>query len=228
MLSPLEMQLMYPDSPPPSPSVSPSKPVLANGKPKAETPPSGRSNANRKTGRPPARRVRLARNQYTRDTTNGDDGSTPSRDVAHDANGHGTSPNGANGINGESGRSSKAKTHPARTSLNEMKRRVAAILEFVGHMQTERGSQSHHTSGSASSKGANTPNGLKGPTPHLPTASLIRAVEAGLKESKSSEEDGVVRLTDERDFSTMGSTEMMETLTKELVQWQTVYGTYSR
>ena len=95
-------------------------------------------------------------------------------------------------------------------------------------MQTERGSQSHHSSGSASSKGANTPNGVKGSMPHLPTASLVRAVEAGLKESKAAEDDGHVHLTDERDFASMGSAEMMETLTKELVQWQTVYGTYSR
>lgn len=109
-----------------------------------------------------------------------------------------------------------------------MKRRVAAILEFVGHMQTERGAQSHHSSGSASSKGANTPNGAKGPTLHLPTATLVRAVEAGLKESRSNEEDGLVHLTNEREFATMGSIEMMETLTKELVLWQTSYGTYSR
>lgn len=228
MPSQFEVPLTWSESPPPSPSVSPSKGTHANGKPKADTPPSRQSTNNRKTGRPPARRVRLARNQYTRDTANGDDGSTPSRDVGHDANGHGTSPNAANGINGESGRSSKVKTHPARTSLNEMKRRVAAILEFVGHMQTERGAQSHHSSGSASSKGANTPNGAKGPTLHLPTATLVRAVEAGLKESRSNEEDGLVHLTNEREFATMGSIEMMETLTKELVLWQTSYGTYSR
>jgi hypothetical protein len=203
------------------------------------------------------------------------------RDVSHDRNGGEKSGAGSpsaagldgkdsnrpstghgHNINGESGRSSKAKTHPARTSLNEMKRRVAAILEFVGRMQTERTTQlaaqnaatngSSHDSG-GSSKGATTPNGLHksssesslnitgvNPT-SLPTASLVRAVEAGLKglhkenaRSDKSEEDGgsgstpLLQMMDEREFSTMGSIDMMETLTRELVQWQSMYGVYSR
>ncbi|EXJ81154.1 hypothetical protein A1O3_07444 [Capronia epimyces CBS 606.96] len=215
------------DSPPPTPSLSPSKMAQVNGKANADTPPSGRSNHNRRTGRPAARRGRLGRNQYTRDHGNGEDGQTPGRDGSHDINGTGGSPNGINGIHGESGRSSKAKTHPARTSLNEMKRRVAAILEFVGHMQTESAAQSHHSSGSTSSKGTSTPTGAKGST-QLPVSSLVRAVEAGLKEAHSKEEDVALSVTDDKDFGNMGSVEMMETLTKELVQWQTVFGVYSR
>ncbi|EHY59151.1 Histone deacetylase complex subunit [Exophiala dermatitidis] len=212
------------DSPPPTPSLSPSKMAQVNGKLKADTPPSGRSNNNRRTGRPAARRGRLGRNQYTRD--HGDEG-TPARDGSHDINGG--SPSGANGIHGESGRSSKAKTHPARTSLNEMKRRVAAILEFVGHMQTETASHphSHHSNGNgsaSSSKSTGTPIGVKTST-HLPTSSLVRAVEAGLHEAQG---DGAIGVIDDKDFGTMDSGEMMETLTKELVHWQTVYGVYSR
>ncbi|OAP61416.1 hypothetical protein AYL99_03619 [Fonsecaea erecta] len=247
------------DSPPPTPSLSPSKNGQTNGKPKADTPPSGRLNPNnsRKPGtRPTARRGRLGRNQYTRDQTNGEDGdNTPLRDGSHDINGHdnknGGSPSGADRkgsggpgaahcINGESGRSSKAKTHPARTSLNEMKRRVAAILEFVGRMQTERTTQVQAamqvTGGSGgSSKGSTTPNGVSktsstssttGST--LPTASLVRAVEAGLKEVREKDDEHVVSMMDEREFATMGSVDMMETLTRELVQWQSVYGVYSR
>lgn len=228
------------DSPPPTPSLSPSKAAQPNGKPKADSPPSARPNSinSRKTGRPPARRGRLGRNQYTRDQTHGEDGETPGRDASHDVNGnHGGSPsgNGGNTINGESGRSSKAKTHPARTSLNEMKRRVAAILEFVGRMQTERVVQTNHSSGNGSagsSKGANTPNGVKGSSSsNLPTASLVRAVEAGLqdaRQAKEKEDEMIISLLDEKDFGTMGSVEMMETLTRELVQWQSVYGIYSR
>lgn len=108
-----------------------------------------------------------------------------------------------------------------------MKRRVAAILEFVGRMQSERGSHTQHSSGSASSKGANTPNGVKGSSVSLPTASLVRAVEAGLKEVHSKEDD-TVTMMDEKEFGGMGSVDMMETLTKELVQWQSIYGVYSR
>jgi len=150
------------------------------------------------------------------------------RDLPQDGTAHEGSPPGANGINGESGRSSKAKTHPARTSLNEMKRRVAAILEFVGHMQTERGAHSHQSSGSASSKGANTPNGVRLVAASLPTATLVRAVEAGLKEAGTKDEETGVGMADEKEFANMDSVEMMETLTKELVQWQSIYGVYSR
>lgn len=166
----------------------------------------------------------MGRNQYTRDHANGEDG-TPARDGSHDVHGNGGSPSGANGILGESGRSSKAKTHPARTSLNEMRRRVAAILEFVGHMQTER--NTHSQPSSASSKGASTPNGVKDANA-LPTATLVRAVEAGLKEASSTDEEVGLNMIDQKEFGVMGSQDMMETLTKELVQWQTVYGVYSR
>jgi hypothetical protein len=86
---------------------------------------------------------RIGANQYTR----GRDAATedtpgPNGESHTNGNSGGGSP-AANGvhhngiINGESGRSSKAKTHPARTSLNEMKRRVAAILEFVNQMQAQ-------------------------------------------------------------------------------------------
>ena len=133
-----------------------------------------------------------------------------------------------------------------------MKRRVAAILEFVGRMQTERttqiaaqnSAQSGNGSGSAvSSKGTNTPNGLSKSSSgsslsaagesSLPTASLVRAVEAGLKDMQGKligdgSEEINLSMMDERAFATMGSVDMMETLTKELVQWQSVYGIYSR
>lgn len=108
-----------------------------------------------------------------------------------------------------------------------MKRRVAAILEFVGHMQTEKGAQSHESSGSASSKGASTPNGVKA-AGALHTAMLVRAVEAGLQEVSPKSDDSRVHMTDEKEFGTMGSVDMMETLARELVQWQSIYGAYSR
>jgi hypothetical protein len=131
--------------------------------------------------------------------------------------------------------------------MNEMKRRVAAILEFVGRMQSERTTQiaaqntaSGHGSG-GSSKGTNTPNGLSKSSSGsrlsaagasaLPTASLVRAVEAGLKDVQGNTGDdgeNPMIMMDERDFGTMGSVDMMESLTKNLVQWQSTYGVYTR
>ena len=169
------------------------------------------------------------------------------RDTSHERNGNGDSPNGRNHdkINGESGRSSKAKTHPARTSMNEMKRRVAAILEFVGKLQTQRNNASGGSSGKGNSNsGGGTPdaNGNSANGVELAVAGLVKAVQAVQEETEnviangegSSSEDGAeqriakLNLREDGDFRTMASQEMMETLTRELVGWQRVYGFYSR
>ena len=96
--------------------------------------------------------------------------------------------------------------------MNEMKRRVAAILEFVGRMQGE----GQHGSASRSSEGSGgTPNGTA--VSH-PTASLVQAVEKAMSAGPVLEEG--------KDFREMGSAEMMETLTRDLIGWQNVYGRY--
>lgn len=137
---------------------------------------------------------------------NGDVSDTPGREESHEGS--------PNGVNGESGRSSKAKTHGARTSLNEMKRRVAAILEFVGRMQGEgqTGANSRSSEGSGG-----TPNGT---SISLPTASLVQAVEMAMGKGP-----GTI-IEDVKEFREMGSSEMMDVLTRELIGWQNVYGRY--
>ena len=154
---------------------------------------------------------------------NGETNGSPMRDHSNDGNGHTGSPSygtrgGANGVNGESGRSSRPKYHnPTRTSMNEMKRRVAAILEFVNRMQTERPSQRSSASGSdKDSKGGSTPNGALGANASAISSGLVQAVEAGLSTISS---EG-----SEKQFTEMAAGEMMETLTKDLVQWQSLYG----
>lgn len=106
--------------------------------------------------------------------------------------------------------------------MNEMKRRVAAILEFVSRMQTERQSQRSSASGSEKgSKGVNTPNGVVGSNTAAaaPTStSLVQAIEFGLSGGGSSGSG--------KPFAEMASGEMMEFLTKELVQWQSLFGKY--
>ena len=264
------------------------------------------SNPTRKVGvaaRTNTRRGRVGRNQHTRDNAhlNGDanettprrgspqDGTNDSPPSGSGSHGHGHSNNhktgagnhlSSNGINGEiSGRSSKAKTHPARTSMNEMKRRVAAILEFVSRMQIERPAKTTTTSSSeaggggaetgsgsagAASKGSSTPNGVHvhdadGSTSTssngiststdlakasassvvLPGAALVNAVEAGLKAAATNNDAGPNGhastgsgsgagdpIMMAKVFAHMGSGEMMESLTGELLRWQSVYGRY--
>lgn len=118
-----------------------------------------------------------------------------------------------------------------------MKKRVAAILEFVSQMQTQHNKlkDSHtnsHGSGSGSNsrsshsgKGNSTPNINAMQIAGVPTSKLVEAVTAGLQEPA---DDGKVKLIDELEFAKMGSGQMMETLMKELVGWQSHFGVYSR
>ena len=296
------------DSPPPTPSLSPSKHLSATNttttKSKADTPtPTSGVTTKPKSKAPrsaPMRKGRLGRNQYTRDRDrDGGESDTPMRDTSHERNGHpstntngnpgaNNNANGVNGdspqgkgyeINGKSGRSSKAKTHPARTSMNEMKRRVAAILEFVGQMQTQSPRTANASGGSSAGKagdGGGTPNelanGSGGGAAMLGIAGIVKAVQAAREDveiaervaekqqenvdktnaEQSNEEkekingevgerkenapgdstgaNGLVKLNlrDDGDFKGMGSVDMMETLSRELVAWQRVYGVYSR
>lgn len=237
------------DSPPPSPSISPSKgwtASLQKAKDKADTPPvMSKPMAKSKTSRNNRGGRRVGRNQYTKDRDlNGNvDSDTPMRDTG-DVNGNtnGRNSPGHNNINGESGRSSKAKTHPARTSLNEMKRRVAAILEFVGQMQTQASRQPTNGKGSdKSGSGSEKGTPAAGALSVTGVASLVKAVQAATEDmaastAEAAENDGgdasdvkgLLKLRDDGDFRDMGSAEMMEALTRELIAWQRVYGVYSR
>lgn len=168
-------------------------------------------------------RKRVGRNQYTR---NRDEADTPGRSHSHDRNGRG-SPCG----NGESSRA-RPKVHSGRTSLNEMKKRVAAILEFVSQMQNQQNKSNNsnapsnsgsNTRSSNSGKGNSTPN--QASVTSMPSSKLVEAVTAGLQDST---EDGKLKLVPDSDFAKMASGQMMETLMGELVSWQSQYGTYSR
>lgn len=221
---------MSTDSPPPTPTLSPSKPTDSkNGKSKADTPQPSKLKAKGGT-RPGARGKRVGRNQYTKDLYEPTD--TPRRSDSRD----GTSYNSPFGMNAEKGRSSKARTHPARTSLNEMKRRVAGILEIVSQMQTSYNKLNNiPTSGSSSNsrssdngKGTSSPNTNGKSVTSVPSSKMAEIVTASLENSDVTVVDGKMKSIDDIDFSKMGSAQMMETLTNELVGWQTQFGVYSR
>ena len=151
------------------------------------------------------------RSQLTRDNLhNGDD--SPLREASRDDHGSPSTNNGF--MNGESGRPSRPKyLNPNRTSLNEMKRRVAGIIEFVSRLQTEH-------SGSASSDSSGTPNGTASNGDRLHHGNtLAKGVEAGLAAKRNG---GV----DSRTFREMNSKDMMEELMRGAFNWQSSYGKY--
>lgn len=111
--------------------------------------------------------------------------------------------------------------------MNEMKRRVAAILEFVNKMNGDKASPHNNSHGSSSDpSGSRTPNGVATQgsgnmaNGNVQPAVLLKGVDAGLSAAQILGEKA------EREFKDMASGEMMHVLTRELVSWQSMYGKY--
>ncbi|RAK98853.1 putative transcriptional regulator (Cti6) [Aspergillus ibericus CBS 121593] len=177
----------------------------------------------RKSGRPPARRGgRIGRNQYTRDRdANGTDSTTrsPRRGQSHEI--CGDSPRvGVNGthINStESGKPSRPRYVNQRTTMNEMKRRVTAILEFISRMQVEMAVAGESTTPPSNGDRA---NGI--PARFMSEHPLLSAAieSAGLESASAGQ------VAAEKDFKDLSSVEMMDVLTRHLLKWQQEYGKF--
>ena len=210
----------------------PSHPSPGTPAPAAAPEPAPSRPSTRKSGRPPARRGgRVGRNQYTRDRDNingngVDSGlvNSPRRGPSHD-NAADSPRVGANGpqVNGgESGKPSRPRyMHPQRTTMNEMKRRVAGILEFISRMQVEMA-----VAGETSSPNGNgdRSNGelLKGMMDQIENAMAPPSTASEGGESGPTT-DGESK---EKDFKDLSSFEMMDVLTRHLLKWQQEYGRF--
>ncbi len=107
-----------------------------------------------------------------------------------------------------------------RTSMNDMKRRVAGILEFISHTQVEMAGVGP-PSATKSSTSTNTPpesNGNRsdghgnGSKRNMDSGETVNAALADL--------DGI----NEKAFAALNSVAMMEVLTRRLMKWQAEYG----
>lgn len=194
----------------------------------------------KKTGRPPARRGRQGRNQYTRDREPRAEGpknplnaispgrSSNSRedDRSPRVNAH----NNNNHIWGsELGKPSKPRQmNPNRTTMNDMKRRVAGILEFISHTQVEMAAEVPLST--MSKKRSATVNPASGPmTPPDESAGVkTNGATTDLQDDAAKQGNGDVGggavEDDLSQFAKLGSVEMMEILTKKLIKWQEAYG----
>lgn len=136
--------------------------------------------------------------------------------------------------NGADGKGKGRHLNPQRTSMNEMKRRVAAILDFISRMQVEMAASGENVT-PPDSHSANGNNGATAP------ASLIKGVQdqlGSLLASTNSEGASVESPADsmaeidamkekkEKDFKELTSIEMMDVLTRHLLKWQQEYGKY--
>lgn len=185
----------------------------------------------KKTGRPPAKRGRVGRNQYTKDrdfpaeipiTT-----ISPARsNNSHDAENGTPHINGSSTVNGFAdsngfGKPSKPRhMNFNRTSMNDMKRRVAGILEFVSHTQVEMAgvgppstAKSSTSTDTPPDSNANKNDGRGNSSKHdTNSGKMVNAALADL--------DGI----NEQAFAALSSVAMMEVLTRRLMKWQAEYG----
>jgi hypothetical protein len=176
-------------------------------------PPSAPSTSHRKGGRPPnARKGKLGKNQYTkdRDQADGDDPSpnrSQSRDVPRGDDSGQTPGNKGPGIEGSKSGKSKGTN---KITMSDMKKRVAAILEFITRTQFEMAGESMSlASGEAAEK-------------------MIRNIADGLpmikvngdNKNEASKEGEVGEATANKEFKDLSCLEMMDVLTRQLVKWQ--------
>ena len=117
--------------------------------------------------------------------------------------------------------------NPNRTTLNEMRRRVAGILEFISRMQLDM---------AASGEQVTPPNGNHGNGDSSSkqsiavAASLVRslvgdqAVNGDTPTPNNATQEGATPKG--RDFKELSSVEMMDVLTRDLLKWQEEYGRY--
>lgn len=119
--------------------------------------------------------------------------------------------------------------------MTEMKRRVAAILDFISRMQVEMAA-----SGETVTPPDNNVNGNNG-GPSSSRVSLMKGVQdqlgsllsatvnsegASTTSSSGSAADDEVTREIEKDFKELSSLEMMDVLTRHLLKWQQEYGKY--
>ncbi|KAI4109441.1 MAG: hypothetical protein L6R37_000598 [Teloschistes peruensis] len=213
-----------------------------------QTQPAPKNSHHKKTGRPPTRRGRLGRNQYTRDRDlrpdalkNQQDGASPSRsnNSKEDNNPPRTNGNhvGPNGNGEPGGKASKPRQmNPSRTSMNDMKRRVAGILDFISHTQVELAAEvplvpqpkklpSTHATITAANVTVtppdDDPDGRKDDK-----GGDAQKQPADQQQQKGPELTTLGAELNVEHFRKLGSLEMMEVLSSRLIKWQREYGKF--
>lgn len=135
----------------------------------------------------------------------------------------GTNGNGTAESNGLGKPSRPRHMNPNRTTLNDMKRRVAGILEFISHTQVEMAALDAAKSRTSSTKSSNT---------NIPTPPQSKGISQEQAGSVARDISGMLsalgetEAVDEEAFGKLNAVEMMEVLTRRLMRWQSQYGKY--
>ncbi|KAK2032926.1 PHD-finger domain-containing protein [Colletotrichum zoysiae] len=210
--------------PPPPPPVE----APPSSAPTPDTPPANQApvgSSHKKTSRNNQKRGK-GRNQYTKDRDDNED--TPARSMSRDIGRSHDDHTGA-GItkhshtdNAKHGARSKANSTHSKVSMNDMKRRVSAFLDFISKTQVELAAEA--LPGSRSSL-----NSSKQQSPCV-TATSDGSKINGNGNDKAELQNSPVTNTaaDEnrsgtKDFKALNCVEMMDVLTRDLLRWQNQY-----
>lgn len=110
--------------------------------------------------------------------------------------------------------------------MNEMKRRVAGILEFISRMQVEM---------AVARENSSTPTGNGDRSQGLLLKSMVDQIDnimpsttsdTGESAPPTTDGDGDAPTAHEKDFKDLSSVEMMDVLTRHLLKWQQEYGKF--
>jgi hypothetical protein len=152
------------------------------------------------------------RNQYTRDRDDDSPARSQSRDIQKDDN----TPSGGNGKGIGDKPHSKAKVGmSSKVTMTDMKRKAAALLDFISRTQVELAGET------APDTGENSPkvNGSDSTTASVNGAG--DSADGAVVVVAPPESSGGPRL--EKDFKELNCVEMMDSLTRRLVKWQQEY-----
>ena len=107
-----------------------------------------------------------------------------------------------------------------RTSMNDMKRRVAGILEFISHTQVEMAGVGPPSATKSSTSTSTPPERNGNRSDGHGKRSTIELDGGEMVNAALVELDGI----NEQAFAALSSVAMMEVLTRRLMKWQAQYG----
>ena len=103
--------------------------------------------------------------------------------------------------------------HPVRTTMNDMKKRVAGILEFISHQQVEAAGLDPN----ASTKTSTSANSPPDTNANSSSVDLVKISSNAIRDLDE---------LDQEIFGSLNSKEMMAVLERRLMKWQQEYGKY--
>jgi len=117
--------------------------------------------------------------------------------------------------------------NPNKTTMNDMKRRVANILEFISITQVQMAGATATSTTTKSSTSTNTPPDSNGSGNSNDDTRGCNG-KGEMKESSVRAGPSDLNGIDERAFGVLSSLQMMDVLTGQLLKWQGEYGKWDK